>query len=121
MIVTHSSCAVTPPTAATSASRALTFPLLAATTSAASTFWIAIFVSVPIDVEKAIIWASKSGNRVLTEVGQRQALYSAALLVKVLGGNEFRLGRAGGRCWLFCRRSVLCLGCSKAKTTFPTA
>lgn len=46
-----------------------------ATTTAASTFWIAIFVTVLADVEKAIIWASRSGNRVLVEVGQRQALF----------------------------------------------
>lgn len=61
----------------------LSFPFLstpptltaAATTTAASTFWIAIFVTVPIDVEKAIIWASRSGNRVLVEVGRRLALF----------------------------------------------
>jgi len=76
------------------------------TTTAASTFWIAIFVTVSIDVEKAIIWASKSGNRVLAEVGRRQALYCAAHSAKGIGGNEFQLGRAGGRCWLFSRHSL---------------
>lgn len=61
----------------------LSFPFLstpptltaAATTTTASTFQIAIFVTVSIDVEKAIIWASRSGNRVLVEVGHRQALF----------------------------------------------
>lgn len=44
-------------------------PLLTdATTAAASTSQIAIFVIEPIDVEKAIIWASRSGNGVLVEV-----------------------------------------------------
>lgn len=88
------------------ASLVLSSPLLAAATTAASTSWIAIFVTVSTDVEKAIIWASRSGNRVLVEVGQRQALYCAAHPAKCARGNEFQLRRAGGRCWLFSRNSL---------------
>lgn len=43
--------------------------------TSASTYWIAIFATELIDVEKAIIWASRSGNRVLVEVGRRQAVF----------------------------------------------
>lgn len=43
--------------------------------TSASTYWIAIFATELIDVEKAIIRASRSGNRVLVEVGRRQAVF----------------------------------------------
>lgn len=51
--------------------------LTAATTAntAAATFQIAIFVTVSTEVEKAIIWASRFGNRVLVEVSQRQSVF----------------------------------------------
>lgn len=75
------------------ASLVLSSLLLAVTTiTTAPTSWIAIFVTVSTGVEKAIIWATKSGNRVLAEVDQRQDLYSATLSAKGLGGNEFHLG-----------------------------
>lgn len=47
----------------------------AAANIASSTFRIAIFVAAAIDVEKAIIRASRSGNGVPAEVGERQALF----------------------------------------------
>lgn len=66
-------------------------------------FWIAVFVTASTDVEKAIMWASKSGNRVFGKVSQRQAFYCEAHPAQGLRDNDFHLGGTRGRCWLFCQ------------------
>lgn len=68
------------------------FLLSVSTATSSSTSWTAIFVTVSIDVEKAIIWASKSGNRVLAEVGHWQDFYCAAQ-PRVLGAMSSNLGQ----------------------------
>lgn len=97
-----------------------TYPNCPPATTAASTLQIAIFVTVSIDVEKAIIWASRSGNRVLVEVGQRRALFlERSHPAEGVGGNEFQRGRVGGLCWLFYLHLLCRLLCFVAKTTLP--
>ena len=85
-------------------------------TAAAPTFRIAIFVTVPTDVEKPIIWASRSGNRVLARVGHRQGPLPESSPIRGVGGNEFQLG--GSRRSPMAYFSALPPG-ARAKTTLP--